>query len=56
MLLVAWTDEAIEEVIDTLKGHNSGLKVEDNLTDYLSCNIVQERYKGKGLDHATTPH
>ena len=45
--LTIGTDEAIEEVINALKGHNFGLKVEDNLTDYLSCKIVQERDKGK---------
>jgi hypothetical protein len=41
------TYESIEEVIDTLKGHNFGLKVEENLTEYLSCKVVQERDKGK---------
>ena len=45
--LTIGTDEAIEEVINALKAHNFGLKVEDNLTDYLSCKIVQERDKGK---------
>jgi hypothetical protein len=41
------TKGTIEEVINALKGNNFGLKVEDNLTDYLSCKIVQERDKGK---------
>jgi hypothetical protein len=41
------TEEAIEKVINLLKGHSFGLKVEENLTDYLSCKIVQEREKGK---------
>jgi hypothetical protein len=41
------TKEAIEGVIDDVKGHNFGLKVEYNLIDYLSCKIVQERDKGK---------
>jgi hypothetical protein len=41
------TEEAIEEVINPLKGHNFGLKVEDNLTDYLRCRIFQERDKRK---------
>jgi hypothetical protein len=39
--------EEIEEVIDELKGHNFDLNVEDNLTDQLSCKIIQERDKGK---------
>jgi hypothetical protein len=39
-------EESIEEVINTLKGDNFGLKVEENLTDYLSCKLVQERDKG----------
>jgi hypothetical protein len=38
-------EEAIEEIIDALKGHNFGLKVEDNLIDYLICKIIQERDK-----------
>jgi hypothetical protein len=45
--LAIGTEEAVEEVMNSLKGNNFGLKVEDNLTDYLSCKIVQERYKGK---------
>jgi hypothetical protein len=40
--LTIGTEEAIEEVMNALKGHNFGLKVEDNLTYYLSCKIVQE--------------
>jgi hypothetical protein len=40
-------EEAIEIVINALKGHNFGLKVEDNLTDYLSCKIFQDIDKGK---------
>jgi hypothetical protein len=42
------TEESIEEVIHELKGHNFGKKVEDNLSDYLSCKIVQERDTVKG--------
>jgi hypothetical protein len=45
--LIIGTEEAIEEVINELKGHNFGLKVEDNLTDHLSCKIIQERDNGK---------
>jgi hypothetical protein len=45
--LAIWEEEAIVVVINTLKGHEFGLKVEDNLTGYLSCKIVQKRYKGK---------
>jgi hypothetical protein len=41
------TEEAVEEVIDALKAHNFGLKFENNLTDYLSGKIVQEKDKGK---------
>jgi hypothetical protein len=40
--LTIGTEEAIEEVNHALKGNNSGLKVEDNITGYLSCKIVQE--------------
>jgi hypothetical protein len=40
-------DKAIEEIINALKGHNFGMKVEDNLNDYLNCKILQERDKGK---------
>jgi hypothetical protein len=40
--LTIGTKEAIEEVINTLKGHNFNLKFEDNPNDYLSCKIVQE--------------
>jgi hypothetical protein len=39
------TEEAIEAVINALKEHNFGPKVEDNLNDYLSCNNFQERDK-----------
>ena len=39
-------DEAEDEVIEALKGHRYGLKVENGLTDYLSCKIVQENEKG----------
>jgi hypothetical protein len=34
------TEESI--VINALKSHNFGLKAKENITDYLSCNIVQE--------------
>jgi hypothetical protein len=33
-------DSNINEVIEELKGYNFGLKVEDHLTDYLSCQII----------------
>jgi hypothetical protein len=45
--LTIGTEEEIEEVINASICHNFGLKVEDNLTDYLSCKIDQERNKGK---------
>jgi hypothetical protein len=38
---------AIKEIINALKGHSFSLKVEDSLTEYLTCKIVQARYKGK---------
>jgi hypothetical protein len=41
-----WTEEAIEDVINALEGHNFGLKVEENLTDYSTPKIVHEREKG----------
>jgi hydrogenase maturation factor HypE len=41
--LTIGTEEATEEVINSLKERNLGLKVEDNLTDYLSCKNDQER-------------
>jgi hypothetical protein len=46
--LTIGTEEAIKEFIIALKGHNFHLKVDSNLTDYFSCNIVQERDKRKG--------
>jgi hypothetical protein len=45
--LTIGTEEAIEEVTNALKGNNFCLKVEDNLTAYFSCKIVQERGRGK---------
>ena len=35
--LIIGDDSKINEVIEELKGYNFGLKVEDHLTDYLSC-------------------
>jgi hypothetical protein len=35
------------ELVNALKWHNFGLKDEENLIDYLSCKIFQERDKGK---------
>ena len=40
--LTIGTDEAINEVIDSLKGHEFGLKVENALINYLSIKIMQE--------------
>jgi hypothetical protein len=45
--LTIGTEESIEEAINARKRHNSGLKVEYNLTDYLNYKIVQERDKEK---------
>jgi hypothetical protein len=47
--LTIGTKEATEEVINALKGNNFGLKVEDNISDYLICKITQERDKEKVL-------
>jgi histone deacetylase 1/2 len=38
--LIIGDDSKINEVIEELKGYNFGLKVEDHLTDYLSCQII----------------
>jgi hypothetical protein len=38
--LIIRDDSKINEVIEELKGYNFGLKVEDHLTDYLSCRII----------------
>jgi hypothetical protein len=38
--LIRGDDSKINEVIEELKGYNFGLKVEDHLTDYLSCQII----------------
>ena len=37
------SDEAIQEVIDDLKKFGFQLKVENDLVDYLSCKIIQEK-------------
>jgi F0F1-type ATP synthase delta subunit len=56
MLMVALPEEAIEEVINALKENNFGLKVEDSLTEYLSCKSVQKKRKKKVLDHTTASY
>jgi hypothetical protein len=38
--LIIGDDLNINEVIEELKGYNFALKVEDHLTDYLSCQII----------------
>jgi hypothetical protein len=38
--MIIGDDLNIDEVIEELKGYNFGLKVEDHLTDYLSCRII----------------
>jgi Reverse transcriptase (RNA-dependent DNA polymerase) len=38
--LIIGDDSKINEVIEELKGYNFGLKVEDHLTKYLSCQIM----------------
>jgi hypothetical protein len=39
------TEKAIEEAGFELKGYDFGLKVKDNLTDCLSCKIVEKETK-----------
>ena len=39
--------EAINEVIESLKAHGFGLKVENGFTDNLRCKTVQENEKGR---------
>jgi hypothetical protein len=38
--LIIGDDSNINEVIEELKGYNFGLKVEEHLSDYLSCQII----------------
>jgi Reverse transcriptase (RNA-dependent DNA polymerase) len=38
--LIIGDDSDINEVIEELKGYNVGRKIEDDLTDYLSCRII----------------
>jgi hypothetical protein len=38
--LIIGDDLKINEVIKELKGYNFGLKVEDHVSDYLSCRII----------------
>jgi hypothetical protein len=45
--LIIATEEAIEEVINVLKGHNFGLKVEYILTEKVSHKTIKQRDKGK---------
>ena len=37
--LTIGTDAAIDEVIESMKNYGFGLKVENDLTDYLSCKL-----------------
>jgi hypothetical protein len=37
--LVVGSEEGIQDMINCLKNCNFGLKIENNLTDYLSCKI-----------------
>ena len=45
--LTIGTDSAIDEVIESLKDYGFGLKVENNLTDYLNYEIFKDINKGK---------
>jgi Reverse transcriptase (RNA-dependent DNA polymerase) len=40
--LTIGTDKAIDDVVESLKAYGFGFKVKNNLTDYLSCKIVQD--------------
>ena len=45
--LTLGTDAAIDEVIELMKNYGFGLKVKNDLTDYLSCRIIQDIDQGK---------
>ena len=45
--LTIGTDQAIKEVINALKRHAFGLKVQNNRTDCLSCKMIQHRDQEK---------
>jgi hypothetical protein len=45
--LTIGTEPAIDEVIELMKNYGFGLKVENDLTDYLSCKIIQDIDQGK---------
>jgi hypothetical protein len=45
--LTIGTDIAIDEVIESMKNYGYGLKVENDLTEYLSCKIIQDIDQGK---------
>jgi hypothetical protein len=40
--LLVRKDSQIEELIDELKDNDFNLKIENNLTDYLSCCVIQD--------------
>ena len=42
--LVVGSEKGIEEMINCLKNCGFGVKIEDNLTDYLSCKIQINQY------------
>jgi hydrogenase maturation factor HypE len=47
--MVIGCDEDIDKVIKGLKGYGFGLKVEEFLTDYLSCKIMMNRENAEVL-------
>jgi hypothetical protein len=51
--LIIVTDETTDEAIESLEGHEFGLKVEDQLTDYLSFRSSRN-LKKKILNHGTS--
>jgi Reverse transcriptase (RNA-dependent DNA polymerase) len=51
--LIIGDDLKINEVMEELKGYNFGLKVEDHLTDYLSCRIITN-FDNNIAHHAAT--
>jgi hypothetical protein len=52
--LVVGSEEGIQDMINCRKNYDFGLKIEDNLTDYLSCKIqINQATK---TTHVMQPH
>ena len=54
-LIVIGKENQISKLIDELKSSGFNLKIEDNLTDYLTCRII-ENEKRRNSCHATAPY